>query len=205
VGKRKRKLSAAEKAAKKKRRQEYETVFINGKMKCVQRPPTIEGMDVDDFIRHSADPILLHQEGLWEYLEPGDAVDSQRQRAPAAPPSGREPVSFITIEDDEDLIVAFAVSMGQPGDIATVILHRTKYDFLLPQEERGVVVSHERFPEQDRELARRIVVAGSDVDIESTVRTYLLDLSAVDPEELAEARRVLERMHQHGGFELVLR
>ena len=51
----KRKLSRAEKAAKAKRRQEYETIFINGKMKRVRRPPTIEDMDVDDFVRQNAD------------------------------------------------------------------------------------------------------------------------------------------------------
>lgn len=28
----------------------------------------IDGLDVDEFIRHNADPIWLHQEGLWEYL-----------------------------------------------------------------------------------------------------------------------------------------
>ncbi len=55
MSKRKRKLSRAEKAAKAKRRQEYETIFINGKMKRVRRPPTIEDMDVDDFVRQNAD------------------------------------------------------------------------------------------------------------------------------------------------------
>ena len=70
MGKRKRKLSRAEKAAKAKRLQEYETIFMNGKIKRVRRPPTIEGMDVDDFIRQNADPIFLHQEKLWECLEP---------------------------------------------------------------------------------------------------------------------------------------
>jgi hypothetical protein len=54
--KRKRKLTAAEKAAKKKRRGEFPSVFINGKMKRVRRPPMIEGMSVDDFIWANADP-----------------------------------------------------------------------------------------------------------------------------------------------------
>jgi len=65
----KRKLSAAEKAAKRKRREEYMTIFINGKQKRVKRPPTIDGMDPDEFIRRNADPIWLHQNGMWEYLE----------------------------------------------------------------------------------------------------------------------------------------
>jgi uncharacterized protein YnzC (UPF0291/DUF896 family) len=66
--KRKRKLSAAEKAEKKRRRKEYMTIFINGKQKRVKRLPTIDGMDVDEFIRRNADPIWLHQNEMWDYM-----------------------------------------------------------------------------------------------------------------------------------------
>jgi len=66
--KRKRKLTAAEKAEKKRRRKEYMTIFINGKQKRVKRPPTIDGLDVDEFIRRNADPIWLHQNEMWEYM-----------------------------------------------------------------------------------------------------------------------------------------
>jgi 16S rRNA U516 pseudouridylate synthase RsuA-like enzyme len=64
------KRSAKRKAEKARLRQEYEWIFINGKQKRVRRAPTIDGMDVDEFIRLNADPIWLHQEGLWEYLMP---------------------------------------------------------------------------------------------------------------------------------------
>ncbi len=47
-------------------------IFVNGKQKRVRRPPTVEGMEVDDFIRRNADPIWLHQNGLWEYMSDGD-------------------------------------------------------------------------------------------------------------------------------------
>lgn len=47
-------------------------VFVNGKQKRIRRPPTIDGMDVDAFIRQNADPIWLHQNGMWEYLNEGD-------------------------------------------------------------------------------------------------------------------------------------
>jgi len=43
-------------------------IFVNGKQKRVRRPPTIDGMDVDEFIRRNADPIWLHQNGMWEYM-----------------------------------------------------------------------------------------------------------------------------------------
>jgi hypothetical protein len=45
------------------------TIFINGKMKRVPRPPTIEGLTVEQFIRRNADPIWLHQNEMWEYME----------------------------------------------------------------------------------------------------------------------------------------
>lgn len=67
--KKKRKRTAAEKAAKKQRRLEYMYVFMNGKQKRVKRPPTIDGMDVDEFIRQNADPVWLHQNEMREYID----------------------------------------------------------------------------------------------------------------------------------------
>jgi hypothetical protein len=64
----KRKLSKAEKRRKKQLRAEYMTIFVRGKQKRVKRPLTIEGMDVDEFIRRNADPIWLVQEEKWELL-----------------------------------------------------------------------------------------------------------------------------------------
>jgi hypothetical protein len=72
VAKRKRKLTAAEKAERKRRRQENMTVFINGKQKRVKRPPTIDGSDVDEVIWRNADPIWFHQNEMWEYMDTGE-------------------------------------------------------------------------------------------------------------------------------------
>ncbi len=69
MSKRKRKLTAAEKAEKRRRRSEYMTIFVNGKQKRVKRPPTIDGMSVDEFIRRNADPIWMHQNELWELMD----------------------------------------------------------------------------------------------------------------------------------------
>lgn len=69
MAKQKKKLTPAQKAAKKKRQQDYMTVFMNGKQKRVKRPVTIDGMDVDEFIRNNADPIWLHQNEMWEYMD----------------------------------------------------------------------------------------------------------------------------------------
>ena len=65
----KRKLTPAQKRARRERKQKFMTVFINGRQKRVPRPPLIEGMPVDEFIARNADPIWLHQNGLWELLD----------------------------------------------------------------------------------------------------------------------------------------
>jgi 16S rRNA U516 pseudouridylate synthase RsuA-like enzyme len=75
MGKKKRKLSPAEKAEKRKRRLEYETVFVNGRMKRVRKRPTVQGMALNEFLRTHADPVFLHQEGLWEYIELRESED----------------------------------------------------------------------------------------------------------------------------------
>lgn len=69
MSKRKRKLTAAEKAEKKRRREQYETIFINGKQKRIKRPPTIDGMPVEEFIARNADSSWLHQNGMWHLIE----------------------------------------------------------------------------------------------------------------------------------------
>jgi hypothetical protein len=69
MDKKKQKLTTAQKAEKKRRREEYMTIFIRGKQKRIRRPPTIDGMDADEFILRNADPVWLHQNEMWEYLE----------------------------------------------------------------------------------------------------------------------------------------
>ena len=79
----KRKLTAAEKAEKKRKRREYMTLFVNGKQKRVKRPPTIDGMDIDEFVRRNADPIWLHQNEMWEYMDQPDEEGSQANEGTA--------------------------------------------------------------------------------------------------------------------------
>ena len=68
MAKPKKKLTAAQRAAKKQRKKDFMTVFMNGKQVRVRREPTIDGMTVEDFILENADPIWLHQNGYNEIL-----------------------------------------------------------------------------------------------------------------------------------------
>ena len=47
-------------------------IFINGKQKRVPRPQLIDGLPVDEFIARNADPIWLHQNGMWEFMPNDD-------------------------------------------------------------------------------------------------------------------------------------
>lgn len=60
---------------RRERKKKYMIVFINGKQKRVPRPPQIDGMDIDEFIRRNADPIWLHQNEMWEYMTFHDEPD----------------------------------------------------------------------------------------------------------------------------------
>lgn len=79
MAKPKRKLTAREKAEKKRRKQEFMTVFVNGKMKRVRRPPQIDGVDANEFMLRNADPLWLHQNELWEYINDEDAPSQEKQ------------------------------------------------------------------------------------------------------------------------------
>jgi hypothetical protein len=117
-----------------------------------------------------------------------------------------EIVDFITLEEGDDLIVSFAISGKVPGDVVSLTLIRTpKFEFALPDEERGVIVSHESFPPgDDPERLQRIRVAPPVVSIATTHRRYELDVSKVDHRELDSAQRILERMNFDRRFVLRL-
>jgi hypothetical protein len=48
-------------------------VFMNGKQVKVKRPPTIDGIPEDEFIRQNADPVFLQQNEMWEYIQAEDS------------------------------------------------------------------------------------------------------------------------------------
>jgi hypothetical protein len=121
------------------------------------------------------------------------------------PTSNSEPVSFITIEDGDDLIVSFALEADEPGEVVSVTLLRTpKYESMLPDDERGVSVSHEIESDDDGEYLRRIRLATPITTIESTRKRYELDVSGVDRAELKAAGRILTQMNFDQRFVLEL-
>ena len=92
MGKRKEKLSARERAAKRKRNREFKTIFINGKQKRVRIEPTIDGIPVEEFIMRNADPIWLHQNEMWEDMQ--EEPNEGQQTLPREPQDAENDIPF---------------------------------------------------------------------------------------------------------------
>jgi hypothetical protein len=111
-----------------------------------------------------------------------------------------EPVSFISTQAGDDLIISFAVYQpDDPADIETLIILRTpKHEQFLYEWERGAALSFDRNPESDeRALLKEVVYSPDDKSIvlRTDHRTYRLDVRKVDPKELTAMCRVFRKMN----------
>ncbi len=110
-------------------------------------------------------------------------------------------VEFIALEDeDQDFVISFALA---PQAANSITLHRTpKYESLLPEEERGVVVAAGVFGTDERELLVRIQISSKDsvASIISTKKTYDLSLAHIEAEDLEDAVALLHRMNFDSRF-----
>jgi hypothetical protein len=118
-----------------------------------------------------------------------------------------EPVAFVSAEaGSKDLIVSFALTQDDEGDIACLVLIRTPaYEPQFSPEHRGLTVSYELDPETEPEYdrVRRIQISHDRMEI-TTIRRgrYLLDVSGVDPDEMRDVVKVLRKMNFDRNFEL---
>jgi hypothetical protein len=118
-----------------------------------------------------------------------------------------ERVAFITTESGDDLIVSFAVA--DPADFTEIesltLLWTPKYDHLRPPEERGVSVSFERFALDEDELVVEVRDSANEqtVCVATARRTYELDVRKVEPDELADMRKIFGKMSRLGGLRYV--
>jgi hypothetical protein len=72
----KKKLTAAQKAEKKRRKAEWQTIFIRGKQVRVRRPEMIDGVPVEEFIENNACDIWLMEHGYYALLDARYAADN---------------------------------------------------------------------------------------------------------------------------------
>jgi hypothetical protein len=112
-----------------------------------------------------------------------------------------ERVAFMTNESGDDLIVSFALSQGEPGEVRSLILQRTpKYEFLFDETERGVSFSDEARWEEEDDWVRSIDFSREVVRIETQYHEYTLDVSGVEMRELKQAEKILRKMNFDNAF-----
>ena len=81
-------LTPEQRRERKRRKAEFQTIFINGKQKRVRREPMIEGLPQDEFLRRNAYPVTLHQLERWDLIQesddgpPGSSIDEDPDRDP---------------------------------------------------------------------------------------------------------------------------
>jgi uncharacterized protein YlaN (UPF0358 family) len=108
-----------------------------------------------------------------------------------------ETVAFISTQNEDDLIVSFAViEPADPTEIDSLTLQRTpKYEHLLDDRERGVRVSFERYLEDELLEELRFDGKSAVVRLTTSLRNYELDIRKVDEGEIKAMRKVLARMN----------
>jgi len=120
-----------------------------------------------------------------------------------------EPVQFITSEIEDDLILSFFVAEPHdPGFGRSIILMRDKkWEHLVAEDDRGVKVSDEDFPENeeaDDNYLTEMRIGDAVAEFETTHRRYKLELSHVDKSEVTAAKNILKNMNYDRRFKLTI-
>lgn len=112
-------------------------------------------------------------------------------------------VEFISLEeDDKDLIVSFAVEDENFG-VKSLILHRTLfYEEIFDEEERGVKVSMEgeNLEYEHLNMLQEIRIGNYEIEIVATQSKYMLDISRIDPTEIAEMIELVKKQNHDDRF-----
>ena len=112
-------------------------------------------------------------------------------------------VEFISLEeDDKDLIVSFAVEDENFG-VKSLILHRTLfYEEIFDEEERGVKVSMEgeNLEYEHLNMLQEIRIGNYEIEIVATQSKYMLEISRIDPTEIAEMIELVKKQNHDDRF-----
>ena len=109
-------------------------------------------------------------------------------------------VPFLSVEEGDDLVVSFA--LGEHASTSLTLLRTPKYEFILPEEERGVCVDSGGGGSDERELLVAVHWSSEFVSLKSTRREYKLDIRAVEADEIIKAKAVLTKMNFDRRFQV---
>lgn len=101
-------------------------------------------------------------------------------------------VEFITIEDETDLIVSFAIAPSAYQSLT--LLRSPHYEDLLPDFERCAYVSLDPTSEPADDPLLSVHWKQSKVTVTTCRHVYELDISTVEEIEITEAKTVLKKM-----------
>jgi hypothetical protein len=118
-----------------------------------------------------------------------------------------EPVAFVSIEAGDDLTVSFFVTKpDDPSDGRSLTLLRAlKWEYLLPDWERGVKVSDEGLPDEEEwqdNFLERIRLSDVTVELKSTHYERKLDLSRLAKSDVKAMKKLLKKMNFDKRFDL---
>jgi hypothetical protein len=107
-------------------------------------------------------------------------------------------VPFVTVEDEDDWAVSFA--LGPRGTDRITLVRTPRLEFMLCPEQRGVSVD----AQAGQRPAQLVAVQWGHtcVDVVSTAKRYSLDISKVDDATRNAALRVLGKMNFDQRFQL---
>ena len=105
-------------------------------------------------------------------------------------------VEFITSQDEQVLIVSFAIAPSAQRSLT--LLRSPRYEHLLPEEERGITVGPFNPSDIEPDFLRSVQWLASRVTVATDRHIYILDISAVGEDELAQAKAVLRKMVKDG-------
>jgi hypothetical protein len=120
-----------------------------------------------------------------------------------------EQVSFVSLDDGDDLIVSFLVIRpDDPSDGRSITLLRDrKWEHLLPDQERGVKVADEGAPDEEEwqdNLLESVRVSDSAVESKSMHFERKLDVRKLGATDLQATRELLKKMNFDRRFILEL-
>lgn len=111
--------------------------------------------------------------------------------------------SFITTEDGVDLVVSFAILLGDDADVKSLTLLRTpKYEFALDESKRGVRVFSDDFPDEQNELLEQMTIEGDVVTLTTNYRAHTVSIKNVDAGEIEQSKKILKKMNYDNRFKL---
>ena len=112
-------------------------------------------------------------------------------------------VKFISIEDDDpDLVLSFALDDEGFAVKSLILLRTPAFESLLPSHERGVDVSMEGDDEFEDNLLKEIILTKDKVTVVALYKSYELDTSRVEKDELEEMLMFIEKLNFDSCFKV---